>query len=288
MGRLQDLACWRVAELRHDGYAASPFVRFRYVDGSFHYHVLVEYWDGAHKRFEEDPSLKLGMGWEEEFGRRYPWAREREAHHSSVCIAILFALIVASAADNSARAASRREDESAPHGKKGTEKGPPPIDPAHVAAAVETGRRKRAGSDQGRCHRQETGGRRASGGSRGGTRALRRAAQGKSGSKSTRSNFFRRRSRAWRRRHGIATCRRWRRPIRRRYRRQPARDVSIWVPPVFADLGYVENLRRTQKGRRTVRMADFSGAVLPERVLKDHRCSTRRSSRSPRPIAAPS
>jgi hypothetical protein len=78
-GDCEDLACWRAAELRRDGYAASPFVRFRYVGGSFRYHVLVEYWDSSHTRFEEDPSLRLGMGWEEDFARRYPWAREREA-----------------------------------------------------------------------------------------------------------------------------------------------------------------------------------------------------------------
>ena len=78
-GDCEDLACWRVAELRRDGYAASPFVKFRYVGGAFRYHVLVEYWDAAKKRFEEDPSRRLGMGWEADFARRYPWAREREA-----------------------------------------------------------------------------------------------------------------------------------------------------------------------------------------------------------------
>jgi len=77
-GDCEDLACWRVAELRGDGYAASPIVRFRLLGDSFRYHVFVEYWDAKGTRFEEDPSARLGMGWEDDFARLYPWARPRE------------------------------------------------------------------------------------------------------------------------------------------------------------------------------------------------------------------
>lgn len=40
-GDCEDLACWRVAELRHQGHRAGPYVRFRRIDGVFHYHALV-------------------------------------------------------------------------------------------------------------------------------------------------------------------------------------------------------------------------------------------------------
>ena len=49
------------------------------LDEAFRYHVYVEYWDANGKRYEEDPSARLGMGWEEDFERLYPWAGGKEA-----------------------------------------------------------------------------------------------------------------------------------------------------------------------------------------------------------------
>lgn len=40
-GDCEDLACWRVAELRHLGVDAIPWVSWRRVDGRFFYHVKV-------------------------------------------------------------------------------------------------------------------------------------------------------------------------------------------------------------------------------------------------------
>lgn len=54
-GDCEDLACWRVAELRNAGIAASPHIRWR-TEGK--YHALVKHPDGR----IEDPSLALGMG----------------------------------------------------------------------------------------------------------------------------------------------------------------------------------------------------------------------------------
>jgi hypothetical protein len=72
-GDCEDLACWRVAELRSQGHRAGPYVRFRKIDGVFHYHalvmhyrpVLVETDSGVVERLVpdhiEDPSRRLGM-----------------------------------------------------------------------------------------------------------------------------------------------------------------------------------------------------------------------------------
>lgn len=73
-GDCEDLACWRVAELRMQGRHAGPYVRYRNRDGVFHYHALVMHYrrtvsrgpDGRIvERFVpagiEDPSKKLGM-----------------------------------------------------------------------------------------------------------------------------------------------------------------------------------------------------------------------------------
>lgn len=78
-GDCEDLACWRVADLRRQGLRAGPYVRYRQVDGVFHYHALVAiYRPVIHrapngKRVErlvrvgtDDPSKKLGMGWAED------------------------------------------------------------------------------------------------------------------------------------------------------------------------------------------------------------------------------
>jgi hypothetical protein len=54
----EDLACWRVAELRDRGHeAAKPRVKFRNVEGFWHYHIQVEHASGK----VEDPSRILGM-----------------------------------------------------------------------------------------------------------------------------------------------------------------------------------------------------------------------------------
>jgi hypothetical protein len=86
-GDCEDLACWRVAELRRQGVTASPYVKFRRVDGVYHFHALVGiYEERAGATLEshdagvvlpetrlvriQDPSLRLGMGWEKEFARQ--------------------------------------------------------------------------------------------------------------------------------------------------------------------------------------------------------------------------
>jgi hypothetical protein len=72
-GDCEDLACWRVAELRRQGHRAGPYVRFRQIDGVFHYHALVMRYRPVMQRSEaglierlvpvakEDPSRRLGM-----------------------------------------------------------------------------------------------------------------------------------------------------------------------------------------------------------------------------------
>jgi hypothetical protein len=54
-----NLACWRAAELRQSGIAASPYITWKQrSDGGVTYHVLVRWPDNT----LEDPSLLLGMG----------------------------------------------------------------------------------------------------------------------------------------------------------------------------------------------------------------------------------
>jgi hypothetical protein len=75
VGDCEDLACWRVAELRRQGVHAGPYVRYRSRNGVFHYHALVMHYRRAYRRGRtgglierwvpakiEDPSRKLGMG----------------------------------------------------------------------------------------------------------------------------------------------------------------------------------------------------------------------------------
>lgn len=56
----EDLACWRVAELRlRRGVKTRPIpIGRRGQDGSLHYHIVVRWPDGT----VEDPSKRLGMG----------------------------------------------------------------------------------------------------------------------------------------------------------------------------------------------------------------------------------
>jgi hypothetical protein len=57
-GDCEDLACWRVAELRvRRRVRAMPNLTFRKIGPLFRYHVTVRYPNGQ----VEDPSLKLGM-----------------------------------------------------------------------------------------------------------------------------------------------------------------------------------------------------------------------------------
>lgn len=58
-GDCEDLASWRIAELRNNGKRATPYIRWRQdpATGTFIYHVLVLRADGS----LEDPSRKLGM-----------------------------------------------------------------------------------------------------------------------------------------------------------------------------------------------------------------------------------
>jgi hypothetical protein len=67
-GDCEDLAAHRIAELRVVyGRSAKPFVTYRLgPDGGFHYHALLMV-RGPDGWRAEDPSRKLGMGWEEMF-----------------------------------------------------------------------------------------------------------------------------------------------------------------------------------------------------------------------------
>lgn len=57
-GDCEDLACWRIAELRQiAGIKAHPKISWRELGGGLRYHALVRYPDGR----TEDPSLALGM-----------------------------------------------------------------------------------------------------------------------------------------------------------------------------------------------------------------------------------
>jgi hypothetical protein len=57
-GDCEDLAAWRVAELRMLGIRAKPYIRYKRRGGRLVYHVLVLLPSGR----LEDPSLRLGMG----------------------------------------------------------------------------------------------------------------------------------------------------------------------------------------------------------------------------------
>ena len=57
-GDCEDLACWRVAELRAAGFWARPTIRYRMQGRLSVYHILVERPGGV----IEDPSRLLGMG----------------------------------------------------------------------------------------------------------------------------------------------------------------------------------------------------------------------------------
>lgn len=67
-GDCEDLAAHRVAELRTVyGRSAKPFVTYRKgPDGAFHYHAVLVV-KGPDGWRAEDPSRKLGMGWEDAF-----------------------------------------------------------------------------------------------------------------------------------------------------------------------------------------------------------------------------
>ena len=73
-GDCEDLACWRIAELRRGGSYAFPYVAFQRRNGTYRYHALVERFEKLDKRTGkftgqsiEDPSRVLGMGWETEY-----------------------------------------------------------------------------------------------------------------------------------------------------------------------------------------------------------------------------
>jgi hypothetical protein len=60
-GDCEDLACWRVAELRRQRIKASPYARFRQINGVYHYHAMVQRYRADGSKYLEDPSRKLGM-----------------------------------------------------------------------------------------------------------------------------------------------------------------------------------------------------------------------------------
>jgi hypothetical protein len=71
-GDCEDLACHRIAELREVfKIPAAPFVTFRLVEGSYRFHAILRAQTGSGWRWE-DPSRKLGMGWEERFSELTP------------------------------------------------------------------------------------------------------------------------------------------------------------------------------------------------------------------------
>ena len=69
-GDCEDLAFWRVAELRAAGVKAAPFAKWRRVNGAYKYHALVRRYTPGRDHFGrwinstkwlEDPSRRLGM-----------------------------------------------------------------------------------------------------------------------------------------------------------------------------------------------------------------------------------
>jgi hypothetical protein len=77
-GDCEDLACHRIAELREVfRRQASPAVTYRVgPDGSYKFHALVGVRGPSGWRME-DPSRKLGMGWEEKFSKLGQGERDR-------------------------------------------------------------------------------------------------------------------------------------------------------------------------------------------------------------------
>jgi len=57
VGDCEDLACYRVAELRYSGVNARPYIKWRRFKGTWRYHAVVWLPGGR----IEDPSLALGM-----------------------------------------------------------------------------------------------------------------------------------------------------------------------------------------------------------------------------------
>jgi len=73
-GDCEDLAAWRCAEIREAGGKSSPYVTYKKVEGRFHYHAIIKRAGvnpatGKFGKFLEDPSRRLGMGWEEQYKR---------------------------------------------------------------------------------------------------------------------------------------------------------------------------------------------------------------------------
>ena len=77
-GDCEDLAFWRVAELREEGIKAAPFAKWRRVNGTFKYHALVRRFapgrDHLGRQINsnawlEDPSRRLGMNGPGDDGR---------------------------------------------------------------------------------------------------------------------------------------------------------------------------------------------------------------------------
>ena len=69
-GDCEDLAFWRVAELREQGVKAAPFAKWRRIAGAYKYHALVRRFSPGRDHFGrvvksnawlEDPSRRLGM-----------------------------------------------------------------------------------------------------------------------------------------------------------------------------------------------------------------------------------
>jgi hypothetical protein len=68
-GDCEDLACHRISELRfYDKIRAAPFVTYTERNGAYYYHALGAVMTPNGWRIE-DPSRKLGMGWEPTFAQ---------------------------------------------------------------------------------------------------------------------------------------------------------------------------------------------------------------------------
>lgn len=72
-GDCEDLACHRIAELREVyRIPAQPWVTFRLVEDSYRFHAILRAKTKSGRWRFEDPSRKLGMGWESTFAESSP------------------------------------------------------------------------------------------------------------------------------------------------------------------------------------------------------------------------
>ena len=78
-----NLACWRVAELRCAGIEAVPYITWRETSRGTTYHALLRWPDGT----SEDPSLILGMGGPERDADRVEEKRKNKERYDNFILA---------------------------------------------------------------------------------------------------------------------------------------------------------------------------------------------------------